>query len=143
MSARFSSVLIANRGEIACRIIRAARAEGLSAVAVYSDADAGAPHVRLADAAVRVGPAPPAQSYLSIENLIAAAKASRAKAVHPGYGFLAESAAFAEASHPRGSSSSGRRRPRSTPWATRAPPGLAWRRRGFPAPPAITAPTRR
>ncbi len=98
MSARFSSVLIANRGEIACRIIRAARAEGLSAVAVYSDADAGAPHVRLADAAVRVGPAPPAQSYLSIENLIAAAKASRAKAVHPGYGFLAESAAFAEAS---------------------------------------------
>ena len=98
MSARFSSVLIANRGEIACRIIRAARAEGLSAVAVYSDADAGAQHVRLADAAVCVGPAPPAQSYLSIASLIAAAQASGAEAIHPGYGFLAESAAFAEAS---------------------------------------------
>jgi len=96
MSARFSSVIIANRGEIACRIIRAARAEGLRAVAVYSDADAGAPHVRVADAAVRIGRAPPSQSYLSIANLIAAAKASGAEAVHPGYGFLAESAAFAE-----------------------------------------------
>ncbi len=96
MSARFSTVLVANRGEIACRIIRAARAEGLRAVAVYSDADAAALHVSLADAAVRIGPAPPAQSYLSFENLIAAAKAGAAGAVHPGYGFLAESAAFAE-----------------------------------------------
>jgi geranyl-CoA carboxylase alpha subunit len=96
MSARFSSVLVANRGEIACRIIRAARAEGLRAVAVYSDADAEALHVRLADAAVRIGRAPSAQSYLSIDALIAAAKATRAEAVHPGYGFLAESADFAE-----------------------------------------------
>jgi geranyl-CoA carboxylase alpha subunit len=97
MSGRFSSVLIANRGEIACRVIRAARAEGLGTVSVFSDADANALHVRLADSAVRIGPPPSPQSYLSIDNLIAAAKATGAEAVHPGYGFLAESAAFAEA----------------------------------------------
>ena len=96
MSARFCSVLIANRGEIACRIIRAARAEGLRAVVVFSDADADALHVRLADSAVRIGPSAPAQSYLAIPNLIAAARATGAEAVHPGYGFLAESADFAE-----------------------------------------------
>ncbi len=96
MSARFSSVLIANRGEIACRVIRAARAEGLRAVAVFSDADADALHVRLADAAVRIGLPVPAQSYLAIPNLIAAAKATGAEAVHPGYGFLAENAELAE-----------------------------------------------
>jgi geranyl-CoA carboxylase alpha subunit len=96
MKARFTSVLVANRGEIACRIIRAARAEGLRVIAVYSDADSAAPHVRFADAAVRIGSAVPGQSYLSIANLISAAKASRAEAIHPGYGFLAESAEFAE-----------------------------------------------
>jgi geranyl-CoA carboxylase alpha subunit len=97
MNARFSTVLVANRGEIACRVIRAARAEGCRAIAVFSDVDAEALHVRLADAAVRIGPAPPAQSYLSIAGLVAAAKAAGAEAVHPGYGFLSESAEFAEA----------------------------------------------
>ena len=97
MSGRFTSVLVANRGEIACRIIRAALAEGLRAIAVYSDADANAPHVRLADAAVRIGPSTPAQSYLSIGALIDAAKRTGAEALHPGYGFLAENAELAEA----------------------------------------------
>ncbi len=96
MSSRFSTILIANRGEIACRIIRAAHGEGCRAVAVYSDADADALHVRLADAAVRIGPPAPAQSYLSAANVIAAAKAAGAEAVHPGYGFLAENADFAQ-----------------------------------------------
>src|ERR1700733_12747296 len=96
MSARFCSVLIANRGEIACRVIRAARAEGLRAVTVFSDSDADGLHVRLADAAVHIGSPAPTESYLSIRNLIAAAEASGAEAVHPGYGFLAESAEFAE-----------------------------------------------
>jgi acetyl-CoA carboxylase biotin carboxylase subunit len=90
-------VLIANRGEIALRIIRACHEEGLEAVAVYSDADRAAPHVRAADWAIAIGPPSPAQSYLSIERLIAAAKESGADAIHPGYGFLAERAAFAEA----------------------------------------------
>ena len=97
MSRRFSSVLVANRGEIACRVIRAARAEGLRTIAVFSDADAEALHVRLADASVRLGASAPAQSYLSIGALVDAAKATGAGSVHPGYGFLAESADFAEA----------------------------------------------
>ncbi|MGA2792876.1 MAG: biotin carboxylase N-terminal domain-containing protein [Roseiarcus sp.] len=96
MASRFTSILIANRGEIACRIIRAARADGYRTVAVFSDADAGALHVREADSAMRIGPAAPAQSYLAAQNIIDAAKASAAEAVHPGYGFLAENADFAE-----------------------------------------------
>jgi acetyl-CoA carboxylase biotin carboxylase subunit len=90
-------VLIANRGEIAVRIARACREHGLGSVAVHSDADAGAPHVRAADEAVRIGPPPARESYLSVEALLDAARTSRADAVHPGYGFLAESAAFARA----------------------------------------------
>ena len=93
----FSSVLIANRGEIACRIARTARRMGLRVIAVYSDADKHALHVRMADEAVVVGPAPAADSYLAIEKIIAAAKAVRAEAIHPGYGFLSENASFAQA----------------------------------------------
>ncbi|KTT99052.1 acetyl-CoA carboxylase [Sphingomonas yabuuchiae] len=93
----FQKILIANRGEIACRVIRTARAMGIATVAVYSDADAGAPHVRLADEAVRLGPAPAAESYLKAELILAAAKATGADAIHPGYGFLSERESFARA----------------------------------------------
>ncbi|HKT59396.1 MAG TPA: acetyl-CoA carboxylase biotin carboxylase subunit [Gemmatimonadales bacterium] len=90
-------VLIANRGEIALRIVRACHEEGIEAVAVYSAADRSSPHVRAADQAVAIGPASPTQSYLNIDRLIEAAHEAGADAVHPGYGFLAERAAFAEA----------------------------------------------
>ena len=93
----FKKILIANRGEIACRIIRTARRMGIATVAVYSDADAEALHVRMADEAVRIGPAPSAESYLKIERIVEACRTSGAVAVHPGYGFLAESPAFTQA----------------------------------------------
>ena len=93
----FSKILIANRGEIACRVIRTARRMGIATVAVYSDADAGALHVEMADEAVRVGPAPSAESYLVIDNIMKAIRDTGAEAVHPGYGFLSENATFAKA----------------------------------------------
>jgi propionyl-CoA carboxylase alpha chain len=93
----FTKILIANRGEIACRIIKTARRMGIRTVAVFSDADRDALHVQMADEAVHIGPAPAAQSYLVIDNILAACKATGAEAVHPGYGFLSERAAFAEA----------------------------------------------
>ncbi len=93
----FKKILIANRGEIACRIIKTARRMGIATVAVYSDADARAPFVLMADEAVHIGPSPAAQSYLLADKIIAACKATGAEAVHPGYGFLSERTSFAQA----------------------------------------------
>ena len=90
-----TKLLIANRGEIACRVMRTAKAMGMRTIAVYSEVDAGAPHVRLADEAVCIGPALAPESYLNIENIMEAARKTGADAIHPGYGFLSENAAFA------------------------------------------------
>ncbi|WP_027998403.1 acetyl-CoA carboxylase biotin carboxylase subunit [Sinorhizobium arboris] len=97
MGHMFKKILIANRGEIACRIIRTAKTLGIPTVAVYSDADRDAMHVRMADGAVHIGPSPSSQSYIVIENILEAIRRTGADAVHPGYGFLSENAAFAEA----------------------------------------------
>ncbi len=97
MSPPFASVLVANRGEIACRIFRTARAMGMRSIAVYSDADAKAKHVREADVAIHIGPAAARESYLRGDKILAAAKESGAAAIHPGYGFLSENPEFAEA----------------------------------------------
>ena len=99
----FKKILIANRGEIARRVIKTARRMGIKIVAVYSDADARAPFVLDADEAVHIGPSPAAQSYLIAEKIIEACKATGAEAVHPGYGFLSERTSFAEALKAAGS----------------------------------------
>ena len=93
----FKKILIANRGEIACRVIKTARKMGIATVAVYSDADKGALHVEMADEAVHIGPPPAAESYIVIDRILDAIKATGAEAVHPGYGFLSENPKFAEA----------------------------------------------
>jgi propionyl-CoA carboxylase alpha chain len=93
----FKKILVANRGEIACRVMRTAKKMGIATVAVYSDADARAPHVRMADESVRLGPAPAAESYLKAELILLAAKETGADAIHPGYGFLSERESFARA----------------------------------------------
>jgi len=124
-STPFNKILIANRGEIALRVMRTARALGFRTVAVFSSADRNARHVREADQAVYIGEALPAQSYLNIPTIIAAAKISGADAVHPGYGFLAENQHF-DAGLPRrrtGLRSALRRKP-SFRWATRPAPSV-------------------
>ncbi|HBT33475.1 MAG TPA: acetyl/propionyl-CoA carboxylase subunit alpha, partial [Pusillimonas sp.] len=93
----FSKILIANRGEIACRIIKTARRMGIATVAVYSDADRHALHVQMADEAVHIGPAPAVESYLDAEKIINVCLETGAQAVHPGYGFLSERASFVKA----------------------------------------------
>jgi len=92
----FKKILIANRGEIALRIIRACKELGIATVAVYSEADANSLHIRFADEAVCIGPAPSPKSYLNIPHIISAAEITNAEAIHPGYGFLAENAHFAD-----------------------------------------------
>src|SRR5688572_33252790 len=90
-------ILVANRGEIACRVLRTCKRLGIATVAVHSDADASAPHVTLADEAVRIGPPPVKDSYLSIEAIVDAARRTGARGIHPGYGLLSEKEAFARA----------------------------------------------
>ncbi len=92
----FQRILVANRGEIALRVIRACKEMGVAVVAVYSEADRGAPYLSLADEAICIGPAPAAQSYLNIPQIISAAEITEAEAIHPGYGFLSENPGFAE-----------------------------------------------
>ena len=116
----FKKILIANRGEIACRVIKTARRMGIKTVAVYSEADKDALHVEMADEAVAIGPPAASQSYLVIEKIVAACKETRAEAVHPGYGFLSERAAFAQALADAGIVFIGPNPKPSRRWATRS-----------------------
>jgi len=124
----FTKILIANRGEIACRVIATAKKMGIATVAVYSDADAGARHVKLADEAVNIGPAPARESYLQADRIIAAAKQTGAQAIHPGYGFLSENEGFARRVEEEGIAFIGPGTTRLPPWATRSRP-RSWPRK--------------
>lgn len=137
---QFDTVLIANRGEIACRIIATLRRLGIRAVAVYSDADAAARHVHLADDAVRLGPAAAAQSYLNVEAIIDAARRTGAQAIHPGYGFLAENAAFARACDEAGIVFIGPRPDAISVMGDKITAKLAVQERGVPTVPGIARP---
>ena len=132
----FKKVLIANRGEIALRVIRACRELGIATVAVHSTADADCLHVRFADEAVCIGPPQSKQSYLDVRALLYAAEVTGADAIHPGYGFLSENAAFAELVEKLGINFIGPRAEMSGSWGTRWRPARPWRRpacRCFPA----------
>ena len=115
----FEKILIANRGEIALRVIRAAREMGIKTVAVHSTADADAMHVRMADESVCIGPPSSSESYLSIPSIIAACEVTGAQAIHPGYGFLSENANFVQIVEDHGLTFIG---PSAASWATRLPP---------------------
>jgi acetyl/propionyl-CoA carboxylase alpha subunit len=135
----FDKILIANRGEIACRVIKTARRMRIKTVAVFSDADRDALHVEMADEAVHIGPAAAAQSYLVIERIVEACRKTGAQAVHPGYGFLSEREAFPKALAEAGIVFIGPTRTPSRPWATRSsrrrrpPPRTSPRCRGSSA----------
>lgn len=125
----FNKILIANRGEIACRVIKTARKMGIGTVAIFSDADKNALHVSMADEAIHIGPPPANQSYIVIDKVMDAIRQSGAQAVHPGYGFLSENAKFAEALEAEGVVFVGPRKARSRRWATRSPRRKSRRRR--------------
>ena len=125
----FDKILIANRGEIACRVIKTARRLGIKTVAVFSDADASALHVRMADEAVHIGGSASADSYLRIDRIIEACKDTGAQAVHPGYGFLSENSEFCQALDAAGITFIGPGvKALSKAWGTKSPPSC-WRRK--------------
>ena len=136
----FKKILIANRGEIALRVIRTCREMGVRTVAVYSDVDRTALHVRMADEAVRIGPPSPLQSYLRVEAILEAAQQTGAQAIHPGYGFLSEKSHFAEAVEQAGLTFIGPPRKPCARWETNYPRGARMIRAGVPVVPGLTEP---